>query len=77
MLLYIFIDRDVTQLATLYLVVAGLSPVLWMALGTARSTLSGRISWIFLGTIESSPSFRACVLEVDWLALPPVGWTWC
>jgi hypothetical protein len=44
MLLYIFIDRDMTQLAKLYLVVAGLSPVLWMALGTARSTLSGRIS---------------------------------
>jgi hypothetical protein len=61
---------------TLYFV-AGLSPVLWIAFGTARSTLSGRISWIFLGTIESSPSFRAWVLLVDWLAAPPVGWTYC
>lgn len=60
----------------IYLLVAGLSPVLCMALGTARSTLSGRISWTFLGTIESSPSFNACVLPVDWLAAPPVGWTY-
>jgi hypothetical protein len=46
-----------------------------MKFGTARSTLSGKISWTFLGTIESSPSFNACVLEVDWLAAPPVGWS--
>jgi hypothetical protein len=46
-----------------------------MKFGTARSTLSGRISWIFFGTIESSPSLSACVLPVDDDAVPWVGWT--
>ena len=50
----------------------------WTAGGPLpRSTDSGTISWIFLGTTESSPSLRAWVLLVDWLlGLLPVGWTY-